>query len=168
MTYHLTVGACSYCDYLGCIAGIEKAKATGVHVCEFDTAAEAIRALDKLAPTFQPGTVALRPGPCPEGQAARERLTDPHLAADALPAAKAPAHDDRRHPVLKRFEGQRVAITWQTPGGPSKPVARWISSEVFEGCLYTTTRASEHSRRIYRLTRQGDNSAVFAVRLVRS
>lgn len=140
MTYHLTVGACSYCDYLGCVAGIEKARATGVHVCEFETASEAIRALDKLTPTFQPGTLALRPGPCPEGEAARVRISEPHLKATTR--TQGPPLLDERNTALIAFEGERVAYAFAALDG-RRESRGWVRVRVREGAWvheFTTRR----------------------------
>lgn len=122
MTYHLTWGGAPLCEFLGCMAGVSLARASGVHVCEFESGPEALRALDKLTP-HTGAALALLPGPCPTGEAARVLICEPHLKAPAS-RPTAPPLLDNRNTALIPFEGQRVAYAYGQNGREGRHYVR--------------------------------------------
>lgn len=49
---HLTVNGLPYCDRLGCVAGMDTARKSGVDSCDFASMAAARRAAKALRPFF--------------------------------------------------------------------------------------------------------------------
>lgn len=61
--HHLTVGDKPFCDKLGCLAGLDVAKRSGVHTCDQPSKKAALEAAKKLKPFFRV-PVRVVAGPC--------------------------------------------------------------------------------------------------------
>jgi len=68
---HIMIGDRTWCDWLGCKAGQDTAKATGVTSCAQPSLAAGRRAVAALAPHFKPGIVRTFRGVCPNDQGRR-------------------------------------------------------------------------------------------------
>lgn len=69
MQHHITVGDQTWCDWTGCLAGMEINAKAGHVTCGHSSGASAKRGAQALRPHFKAGTVKVVAGPCPSEQA---------------------------------------------------------------------------------------------------